>query len=153
MKAFLQNDWIFPNPVVPSDGKILIPINATLRLDHEVNKLANNVATGRNMNGFHYRSDGHEGILLGEKIAILVLQDWIERYPENDSSFKFNSYMGDTILIKPRSSCGHDLNPPYYYDIIKYNKLYPCYDKKDKHEDKHKKCRKPCRKYKYAKYY
>lgn len=158
IKAFLQNDWIFQNPVVPSDdGKTLVPIHDKLRLDHELNKLANNVATGRNMNGFHYRSDGHESILLGEKIAILILQDWIERYPENNASFKFNGYMGDEIVIKPGSSWGHDLNPPYYYNKIECDKLYPCYgkeDEKNKVECKKEetKCIKQCREYKYAKY-
>lgn len=74
--------------------------------------MAGNIAFGRVWSGFHYRSDGHEGILLGEQIAILVLKDWIEHYPEPNSCFEFKGYLGNTIIIKPKTSYGKTLNPP-----------------------------------------
>lgn len=41
----------------------------------ELNKIASNIAIGRNMCGVHYRSDGDEGIKLGEKVAIQYFKD------------------------------------------------------------------------------
>jgi len=49
----------------------------------ELDKLASNVALGRNFGGVHYRQDGDEGILLGENVAIKYLQDRVRTYPEN----------------------------------------------------------------------
>jgi hypothetical protein len=47
----------------------------TLTVNDELNKLATNVALGRNWAGIHYRSDGIEGLLLGEQVAVRYLQD------------------------------------------------------------------------------
>lgn len=102
VKAFLDNDWVFPSPVEPdSSGSTLRPVTKTLTLAGEVNKLASNVALGRDWAGVHYRSDGHEGILLGEKIALNVLQDWINKYPEEGVSFSLIGYLGNEITISP----------------------------------------------------
>lgn len=49
----------------------------------ELDKLASNIALGRNFGGVHYRQDGDEGILLGENVAIRYLQDHLLAYPEN----------------------------------------------------------------------
>lgn len=48
----------------------------------ELDKLASNVALGRNFGGVHYRSDGEHGILLGEELAIRFLQDNLRIYRE-----------------------------------------------------------------------
>ncbi len=42
----------------------------------ELNKLASNIAMGRNFAGIHYRADADLGISLGESIAISCLQDY-----------------------------------------------------------------------------
>ena len=47
----------------------------TITVTDELNKLATNVALGRNWAGIHYRSDGIEGLLLGEQVAVRYLQD------------------------------------------------------------------------------
>jgi hypothetical protein len=47
----------------------------TITVNDELNKLATNVALGRNWAGIHYRSDGVEGLLLGEQVAVRYLQD------------------------------------------------------------------------------
>jgi hypothetical protein len=47
----------------------------TITVNDELNKLATNVALGRNWAGIHYRSDGIEGLLLGEQVAVRYLQD------------------------------------------------------------------------------
>lgn len=53
----------------------------------ELNKLASNIATARNMAGVHYRSDGDQGILLGEKVTIQYLKDVAATYNENGTTF------------------------------------------------------------------
>ena len=118
LKAFLDDTWVFPNPVVPnSAGTLLEPITDTLTLSGELNKLASNIALGRDFAGVHYRSDAHEGILLGEMIAIEVLQNWINRYPETnlvngnveDVSFNFTSYMGTPVTITQQFAFGTNI--------------------------------------------
>jgi len=47
----------------------------TTTVNDELNKLATNIALGRNWAGIHYRSDGIEGFLLGEQVAVRYLQD------------------------------------------------------------------------------
>jgi len=113
IKAFMDESWVFPNPVQPTtDGTALDPVVATLTLGGEMNKMASNVSLGRDWAGIHYRSDGHEGILLGEKHAIVVLQDWVNRYAEPDSSFCFHGYLGNEIVIEPTSKYGQDIQNP-----------------------------------------
>lgn len=41
----------------------------------ELNKIASNISIARNMLGVHYRSDGDEGMKLGEKVAIQYFKD------------------------------------------------------------------------------
>lgn len=47
----------------------------SLTLEGELNKLASNAALARDWAGVHYRSDATEGLLLGEYIAVGVLQE------------------------------------------------------------------------------
>jgi hypothetical protein len=44
--------------------------------------LASNNAIGQNMAGVHYRSDYDESLLLGEKVAVSILQDQAEDFNE-----------------------------------------------------------------------
>ena len=113
MKAFLKEDWVFPSPVVPnSAGTSLSAIGDTLTLGGEANKLASNISLGRDWAGVHYRSDGHNGILQGESVGKLILQDWINRYPEPGVSFVFHGYLGDLITIVPQNTFGKDIVNP-----------------------------------------
>jgi hypothetical protein len=57
----------------------------------ELNKIASNVAMGRNMCGVHYRSDGDEGMKLGEKVAI----QWFK-----DLKKQQNEEIGEVYLVK-----------------------------------------------------
>lgn len=69
----------------------------------EINKLASNMALGRDIGGVHYRSDGVEGIFLGEKFAIKYLQiklkEYIGLYNGMISSFKLEKFNGEFIEI------------------------------------------------------
>ena len=51
----------------------------------ELNKLASNVALGRDWAGVHYRCDGDCGVALGEEYAISYLVDKAKEYPETYS--------------------------------------------------------------------
>jgi hypothetical protein len=64
----------------------------------ELNKLASNVATGRNIAGVHWRTDGEESLRLGEKIAISVLRDQKLTFNE-DVSFTFTKFDGSVVTI------------------------------------------------------
>lgn len=110
MKAFLDGSWVFPSPVAPNAaGTVLSAIGDTLTLEGEINKLGSNITLGRDWAGVHYRSDGHNGILQGEAIAKIILQEWVNRYPEQTSQFSFTGYLGDSISIIPQNSFGSDI--------------------------------------------
>jgi hypothetical protein len=77
LKAFFKGSFVIPDPVVPNeDGTALAAYEGpALTVEGELNKLASNIALGRDTAGVHYRSDGDLGIVLGEELAISVLKD------------------------------------------------------------------------------
>jgi hypothetical protein len=77
LKAFFNENFVVPNPVVPSeDGLSLQPWKGEpLTVGNELNKLAFNAAFGRNAAGVHFRTDEVRGIFLGETAARSVLRD------------------------------------------------------------------------------
>ncbi len=88
LKWWFDESWPIPDPVVPTpDGLSLVPYRGTetLTVGNELNKLAANVAFGRNVGGVHWRSDATESLKLGEAVAISILLDqkdcWNERFP------------------------------------------------------------------------
>jgi hypothetical protein len=67
----------------------------------ELNKLASNVARGRNIAGVHWHSDAVESLLLGEQVAIAVLQDvkqTLNEFRTGDFRFTFHESI-DTMLV------------------------------------------------------
>jgi hypothetical protein len=67
--------------------------------DHELNKLASNIAQARNIAGLHWRSDTTQAILLGEAVAISILRDQRHTYNETFAGFTFTKFDGDTVTI------------------------------------------------------
>jgi hypothetical protein len=55
-----------------------------LTINGEINKLGSNVSLGRDWAGVHYRSDGYEGMLLGEQIAIEYMTDILKTQVETN---------------------------------------------------------------------
>jgi membrane-associated phospholipid phosphatase len=107
IKAFLDETFPIPSPMeIDNTGLILSPYGGSLFFGQELNKFASNVAIGRNWAGVHYRTDAIEGILLGEKIAIKILQDYVNHYVETPISFHFHGYMGNLITIFPQVNYG-----------------------------------------------
>lgn len=100
MKAFFDESWIIPDPVVPdATGANLLAISANLTVGGEINKIANNVAIGRNIAGVHWRSDATESLRLGEQIAIDFLRDYKGVYHENFMGWRFKRFDGTQVVI------------------------------------------------------
>jgi membrane-associated phospholipid phosphatase len=101
LKAFYDETFVIPSLVVASaDGTALVPYTGTpLTVGNELNKLASNISLGRDASGVHWRSDGTEGMALGEAAAIAVLQDLRHCYNENFEGFSFTRFDGTRITI------------------------------------------------------
>jgi hypothetical protein len=101
LKAFFDESAIIPDPVVPnSDGSGLIPYEGPeLTVGGELNKIASNIAQGRNQAGIHWRTDASEAIKLGEAVAISVLRDQKPTYTEPFPGFTLTKLDGTLITI------------------------------------------------------
>lgn len=101
LKAWFNENTVIPNPVVPdATGQTLIPYTGdTLTVGGELNKIASNVALGRNIAGVHWRSDGTESLKLGEAIAISVLKDQKASYNEQFGGFSLTKFDGTTVTV------------------------------------------------------
>ncbi|HEY0378365.1 MAG TPA: vanadium-dependent haloperoxidase [Pyrinomonadaceae bacterium] len=107
LKAFFPREQLILDPVVATpDGLSLIPwepaieTDARLTVEGEINKLAGNIALGRNFAGVHWRSDYAESVLLGEQVAISILCDQRNTYNEA-YEFRFRGFDGRLIRIRP----------------------------------------------------
>ncbi|MEI5906419.1 vanadium-dependent haloperoxidase [Bacillus spongiae] len=96
LKAFFNESFIIPDPVIASeDGLFLNPYDGLpLTVGGELDKLAYNIAIGRNGAGVHYRSEGINSLQLGEKVAIGILLDYKETYNEEFEGFSFTTFDG-----------------------------------------------------------
>lgn len=65
----------------------------------EIDKLASNMSYGRDFGGVHYRIDGSEGILLGEKVAIQWMIDNAAQSNVNIGTIEFISADGVTKKV------------------------------------------------------
>jgi hypothetical protein len=80
LKAWFDESFVLPTAVVPNKtGTKLVeydgPDADRLTVRGELNKLAANIATGRNMGGVHWRTDYDRSIRLGEQIALTVMRE------------------------------------------------------------------------------
>ena len=64
----------------------------------ELDKLAANIAIGRNFGGVHYYTDYYESVRMGERIAVSILQEQMLIYRE-PVSMRFTSFDGDRVMI------------------------------------------------------
>ena len=89
------------------DGDALVAYDGADKMDctviGELNKLASNVAIGRDFAGVHYRCDGDCGVALGEEIAIDYLVDKASEYFESRvgifNGWTLEKFDGTTIRI------------------------------------------------------
>ena len=101
LKAFFNGDFAIPNALAPNvDNTKLEPfIDIPLTVNGELNKLASNISLGRDHAGVHYRSDGLQGMLLGEKVAIDVLNNDAFLFYEDFAGYTLTKFDGTTILV------------------------------------------------------
>ena len=100
LKAFFEESLPVPDPVVASrTGDSLTSYGQTLTIGNELNKLASNIALGRNWAGVHYRSDGVDGLQVGEQQAIGLLQDYSLTYNEQFNGLNLTKFDGTEITI------------------------------------------------------
>jgi hypothetical protein len=100
LKAFFNEDFLVQNPIEPNiKNNRLIAYKGSLTVGDELNKLAANEALGRDHAGVHYRSDSTEGLLLGEKVAIDILENNGFLNAENFSGFSFTKFDGTKITV------------------------------------------------------
>jgi hypothetical protein len=100
LKAFFDESWVIPRPVQPSaDGLSLLPLNNALTVGGELNKIASNVALGRNIAGVHWRSDATQSLLLGERIAIQLLREHNQTFNEPLRGMSLTKFDGTVTTI------------------------------------------------------
>lgn len=104
LKALFQEDWVLPDPVMPNpadNGITLVPLSplVNLTVGGELNKLANNIALGRNIASVHWRSDANVSLTLGEQVAIELLKDIQATYAEPFAGFSFTSFAGTVVQL------------------------------------------------------
>jgi hypothetical protein len=88
-----------------ADGSTrLEEVNQFLTVGGELNKLAANIAIGRNAAGVHYRTDYTKSLALGEAVAMAMLQEQAMTLREGrnklDVAWQFENFSGKTIKIK-----------------------------------------------------
>jgi hypothetical protein len=106
IKAFFDETWQIPNPMLPNEeGTHLVDYQgpAALTLGGELNKLAANIALGRNHAAVHFRSDYNQSLLLGEQVAIGILRDQLATYNElptiQAQGWSFTGFQGNVIRL------------------------------------------------------
>ncbi len=101
IKALFAESWVLPEAFVPSkDGlKLERYQGPPLTVGGELDKLAENIAIGRDFAGVHWRSDAAAGIRLGEEFAIRYLQEM--KLTSNDffTGFSLSKFDGTQITI------------------------------------------------------
>jgi len=104
LKAFFDEWTVMRDPVVADrDGLSLLPYlgsdSGKLTVGYELDKLAYNVANGRNMAGVHWRSDTTQSFLLGQRLAVDMLMRQSSLYRES-YEFNFRSFAGNEVTIE-----------------------------------------------------
>jgi hypothetical protein len=87
--------------VASDDGLSLVPVtDPGLTINGEINKLASNIAQGRDFAGIHWRSDAEQGMLLGEAVALSILSDQSNNYAGEDfDGFVITKFDGTTVTV------------------------------------------------------
>lgn len=108
LKAWFHEDDAFLDPRLPPDDNITDPkllknYPGELKIGHELNKLASNVAMGRSMGGVHFRTDNMRSLRIGEMLAIVVLGKSLGHFAERrvgkHLAFGFTSFRDQPVFI------------------------------------------------------
>lgn len=101
LKAFFNENFVLPNPMLVSeDGLSLEALHGIpLTVGGELNKLAANIALGRDTAGVHWRSDGTAGLKLGEAVALSILSDLKATCHESFRGLRLTKFDGSTVIV------------------------------------------------------
>ncbi len=106
LKAFFDDSALVDSPVEVDPSSVGQSLQAysgpdSLTVGGELNKLASNISVGRNIAGVHWRTDGTEGMLLGEQVAIAYLKDKLLTYNERLAGpLTFTGFNGNLIEVR-----------------------------------------------------
>ena len=104
LKFFFDGNFVLPDSLVPTgDGLALGSYRGAdagqLAVNGELNKLAHNVSFGHGiLAGIHWRSDSDSSMVLGEAVAISILQDKAQTFNEK-FTVHFTKLDGSTATI------------------------------------------------------
>jgi hypothetical protein len=98
LKAFFNENFVLPQTWVASaDGSALEaytgPEAGTLTVGEELDKLASNIAQGRNCGGVHWRSEALSSFMHGQQLAVSVMQEQRLTFTES-YTIKFRGFDG-----------------------------------------------------------
>jgi hypothetical protein len=86
-----------------TDGNSLVAYGGSdsgdVTVHGELNKLAANIAIGRNIAGVHYRGDGDCGMMLGQKVAIAYFKDYVKRQIELRGDITIVGFDGVEVTV------------------------------------------------------
>lgn len=101
LKAWFAESWVLPKSFVPNaEGTKLEPWNGPdLTVGAELDKLAENVAFGRNYAGIHSRADATQGLRLGEAFAIQYLREMKLTTREFFNGFNLTKFDGTHVTV------------------------------------------------------
>lgn len=101
LKALFQESYVVADPVEPdADGLSLRRYEGPpMTVGGELDKLASNIAFGRNFAGVHWRSDSMEGLRLGEAVAISILEEMKLTGNEIFDGFDLRTFGGKRITV------------------------------------------------------
>jgi hypothetical protein len=101
LKVWFNEDWVIPNPVVVDRDGLTRGnwLGSSLTVGGELNKLASNVAFGRNIGGVHWRSDAVDSLRFGEAVALSMLGDLSGCYNEDFGGFTLTKFDGERVVI------------------------------------------------------
>jgi membrane-associated phospholipid phosphatase len=101
LKAWFAESWVLPKSFTPSaDGASLVAWTGPgLTVGGELDKLAENVAYGRNFAGVHTRSDAAHGLLLGEQFALRFLRETKLTMREFFHGFSLTKFDGTSVTV------------------------------------------------------
>ena len=103
LKAFFKHDQKLKSACQPdSTGSRLEEVpdaKDVLTVEGELNKLAANISIGRNMAGVHYFTDYLHSMILGEQIAITILEEQAATYNE-DFKMTIPTFQDGEVMIQ-----------------------------------------------------
>ncbi len=100
LKAIFDEDYLIQSPLEPNSANTaLVSYGSDLTVGGELNKLASNISLGRDHAGVHYRSDGWQGMLLGEQVAIDILNNLSFLFNENFTGYTLTKFDGTQTTV------------------------------------------------------